>query len=374
MIQLFGFKCGRVVACLIASSATGTVFAQSSVTLYGVIDTAIDISNNGYGTLTRMGPGGSVGSRLGLTGKEDLGGGWSTIFTLENGFGVSDGALQQGGLLFGRQAFAGVQSDRFGTLTFGRQYSPEWWSFTQNDPHNLGMAAGLQALAQTVTVDGVKTTRGLLGAYSATVRVNNSIVYTSPTVSGLLIRLMYGVGGVAGNVTAGQTTGAMFQYAINNIEARAGIVHTEDTDGQGGYEALNSGVAYRISQVKISFDYEYDKNSSSYSAVNSTGQVQRYSLYNFALSYYPTPARRLVAGVTKFVNTSDHLLESQNTFIYSVAGYYSLSKRTTVYADYAQLKNRGGSALSLGGALYTGSIAAPNATSRTLQIGVKTYF
>ncbi|MBT2793572.1 porin [Paraburkholderia strydomiana] len=367
-------KKSQLLACLVASSTTGPALAQSSVTLYGVLDTAIDISNNGFGTLTRMGPGGSVGSRLGFTGKEELGGGWAAIFTLENGFGVTDGALQQGGLLFGRQAFVGVQSDRLGALTFGRQYSPEWWSFTQNDPHNLGLAAGLQALAETVTVGGVKTTRGLLGAYTTTVRVNNSIVYTSPTISGLLVRLMYGVGGVPGSVTAGQTTSAMFQYAIYNLEARAGIVHMEDTDGAGGYEAINGGAAYRISQVKVSFDYEYDKNSSSYTAGSSIGRVQRYSLYNLAMSYYPTPACRLVGGVTKLVNTSDNLPESQNTFIYSLAAYYSLSKRTTLYADYAQLKNRGGSALSLGGALYTGSIAAPNATSRTFQVGVKTYF
>ncbi|MDE1180044.1 porin [Paraburkholderia sp.] len=155
---------------------------------------------------------------------------------------------------------------------------------------------------------------------------------------------------------------------------RAGIVHTEDTDGAGGYEAIDGGAAYRISKVKLSFDYEYDKNSSSYTASGAAGQVKRYSLYNLAMSYYPTPASRVVAGVTKLVNTSDNLPESQNTYIYSVAAYYSLSKRTTLYADFAQLKNRGGSALSLGGALYTGSIAAPNATSRTFQVGVKTYF
>jgi predicted porin len=220
----------------------------------------------------------------------------------------------------------------------------------------------------------MKTARGLLGAYTTTVRVNNSIVYTSPNVSGWLARLMYAVGGVPGSVTAGQTTGAMFQYTMYNLDARAGIVHMEDADGAGGYEAINGGAAYRVSQVKLSFDYEYDKNSSSYAVGGPAGRIQRYSLYNVAMSYYPTPAWRLVGGVTKFVNTSDNLPESQNTFIYSLAAYYSLSKRTTLYADYAQLKNRGGSALSLGGALYTGSLAAPNATSRTFQIGVKTYF
>ncbi len=66
---------------------------------------------------------GSVnGSRWGLRGSEDLGGGLKAIFTLENGFGINDGTLKQGGRLFGRQAFVGLSSDQFGAVTLGRQY------------------------------------------------------------------------------------------------------------------------------------------------------------------------------------------------------------------------------------------------------------
>jgi predicted porin len=107
------------VLCGTASMAWG----QSSVTLYGIVDTGIEYYNNaakggsfvGMPSLT-----GEVPSRFGLRGIEDLGGGYKTFFVLENGFAPDTGALNYGGRLFGRQANVGISSD-YGTLTLGRQ-------------------------------------------------------------------------------------------------------------------------------------------------------------------------------------------------------------------------------------------------------------
>src|SRR3979411_1464850 len=103
--------------------------AQSSVTLYGLIDTGLTYTAN------QKEPGPTAGhskfgmtdasinpARFGLRGSEDLGGGLKAVFTLENGFTLTNGALGQHGLLFGRQAFAGLSSNQFGTVTLGRQY------------------------------------------------------------------------------------------------------------------------------------------------------------------------------------------------------------------------------------------------------------
>lgn len=110
-------------ACALA--ATGA-HAQSSVTLYGIIDTGVEFvshANAAGDHVVRM-PGvtGELPSRWGLRGTEDLGGGYQAVFTLESGFNVRGGDLGQGGRLFGRQAFVGLKGG-FGTLAFGRQYT-----------------------------------------------------------------------------------------------------------------------------------------------------------------------------------------------------------------------------------------------------------
>ncbi|WP_143281835.1 porin, partial [Caballeronia humi] len=106
-----------------ASSAFATAaYGQSSVTLYGIIDAGFNYQSNANGgRLFAMTSGVNQGSRFGLLGSEDLGGGLKAIFRLENGFDVTNGRLGQGGLMFGRQAYVGL-SNPYGTLTFGRQY------------------------------------------------------------------------------------------------------------------------------------------------------------------------------------------------------------------------------------------------------------
>jgi general bacterial porin, GBP family len=107
--------------------AASTAHAQTSVTLYGLIDAGImytnNVATNGAGHALWQATSGNVnGSRFGLRGAEDLGGGLKALFVLENGFNVQSGKLGQDGRMFGRQAYVGLGSSRFGTLTLGRQY------------------------------------------------------------------------------------------------------------------------------------------------------------------------------------------------------------------------------------------------------------
>src|ERR1700744_4378014 len=106
----------------------GAAHAQSSVTLYGILDAGITYANNvatptGHGSTVKYGDGVAQGSRWGMKGVEDLGGGLRAIFVLESGFSTGDGTSSQGGALFGRQAYVGLSKDGIGSLTFGRQYS-----------------------------------------------------------------------------------------------------------------------------------------------------------------------------------------------------------------------------------------------------------
>jgi len=94
---------------LIAAAIAAPAFAQSSVTMYGIISTGMFYTDNqkglsNYGLLN--GP--QQPPRIGFIGQEDLGGGRKAFFTLENGFSITTGAAGQGGRLFGRQSFVGL--------------------------------------------------------------------------------------------------------------------------------------------------------------------------------------------------------------------------------------------------------------------------
>ncbi|MEG1770995.1 MAG: porin, partial [Comamonas sp.] len=94
--------------------------AQSGPTLFGVVDTGVVSTRIGATRTTSMDSGIILGSRVGFRGNEDLGGGTQALYTLEIGLNNDTGALGQGGLGFGRQAFVGFSNPRFGRLTMGR--------------------------------------------------------------------------------------------------------------------------------------------------------------------------------------------------------------------------------------------------------------
>uniref|UniRef100_UPI00131C3FC8 porin n=1 Tax=Burkholderia sp. S171 TaxID=1641860 RepID=UPI00131C3FC8 len=97
--------------------------AQGSVTLYGIIDEGLNYTNNVGGQKAyQMESGYAYGSRWGLKGSEDLGGGMKAVFTLENGFDLNTGNSNQGGRMFGRQALVGIDAGTYGSFKMGRQY------------------------------------------------------------------------------------------------------------------------------------------------------------------------------------------------------------------------------------------------------------
>ncbi|MFM0348633.1 porin [Paraburkholderia sp. RL17-347-BIC-D] len=158
---------------------SASAFAQSSVTLYGLIDTGIEYvshANSAGDHVVRMPAiSGELPSRWGIRGTEDLGGGWKAIFTLENGFNTRAGDIGQGGRLFGRQAWVGIDGP-WGALTFGRQYNMVYWALSDADM--LGP-----------DVHGI----GALDNYLPNARSDNSIVYKG-TYKGVTVGASYSFG------------------------------------------------------------------------------------------------------------------------------------------------------------------------------------
>jgi GBP family porin len=200
-----------LVAALSGIFATAA-HAQSSVTLYGLIDAGITYTNNSGGHSRWAEQSGTInGSRWGLRGSEDLGGGLKAIFTLENGFNINNGTLGQGGREFGRQAFVGLASDQFGSVTLGRQYDSV---VDFIGPLALtGTQYGGTAFAHPFDNDNLNNS----------FRVNNSVKYTSANYNGFKFGGMYGFsntggpGGFANN--RAYSVGASYNYGGLNVGA-----------------------------------------------------------------------------------------------------------------------------------------------------------
>ncbi|TKC92520.1 porin [Trinickia terrae] len=162
----------HVISLAVLSAFAAPVFAQSSVTLYGVIDEGLNYTNNVGGShVWELQSGFAQGSRWGLKGSEDLGGGLKAVFQLENGFDVNTGKLNQGGRMFGRQAYVGLAQDQYGTVTLGRQYDSLVDFLAQTTAN--GNWAGYMF---SHPYDNDNTDNSF--------RVNNTVKYTSPDIAG----------------------------------------------------------------------------------------------------------------------------------------------------------------------------------------------
>nr|WP_321964172.1 porin [Paraburkholderia sp. J7] len=164
--------------------AAPAAHAQSSVTLYGLIDAGIMYTNNVAsgktgGALWQATSGNVNGSRFGVRGSEDLGGGLHAVFVLENGFNVQNGKLGQDGRMFGRQAYVGLASDQFGSLTLGRQYDSL-----------VDFVAPLSATAGTFGDTGFAHPFDN-DNLNHSLRMSNAVKFTSNTYSGLKFGALY---------------------------------------------------------------------------------------------------------------------------------------------------------------------------------------
>ncbi|MGU7772571.1 porin [Burkholderia sp. MR1-5-21] len=196
-----------------------TAHAQSSVTLYGIVDAGLTYtSSSGGRPLLAMTSGNQGSDRWGLRGTDDLGDGFRTIFTLEGGFSIVNGAIGQGSTFFGRQAFVGIASDSWGTLTLGRQYAS---ANTAVGPFESGgdwAAPGATFGSHPGDLDNLDNTN----------RVNNSIKFQSPNYGGAAFSGFYSFGGQAGQFSRNQVYSLSATYASGPIAVAVGYLNARD--------------------------------------------------------------------------------------------------------------------------------------------------
>jgi predicted porin len=170
-----------LAAALLAGFA-GAASAQSSVTLYGILDAGLIYKNAKYSNTDSnisnfgMAYGTQSGNRLGFKGVEDMGSGNRLTFQLENGFDIGNGTMGQGSRLFGRQAWFGVENDAWGYARMGRQLNFATDYFGALDPFSQGFA---------------QANIGSVFGSTNTYRLSNALKYQTPTMGGFTAGVMY---------------------------------------------------------------------------------------------------------------------------------------------------------------------------------------
>lgn len=233
-----------VLTAFALAACAGAAHAQSSVTLYGTIDTALVYANNAGGKhQVEMNSSNVLGNRWGLRGYEDLGNGAGALFLLENGYSSNTGGFQQGGDLFGRQAYVGLTSKQAGTLTLGRQYDSV-----------VDFVGPLIAGTQWATYLGGHP--GDLDNTNNDYRSNSSVKYTSPTWNGLRVSGLYSFGGVAGQFSRNAIWSLGAGYVNGPLTLGAAFVHVEDPNfSYFGNNATSSASASNMAASRVYSGY-----------------------------------------------------------------------------------------------------------------------
>jgi predicted porin len=373
----------------------GVAHAQSSVTLYGIVDEGFNVNTNAGGShLYSLSSGVLQSSRWGLRGSEDLGGGLSAIFVLENGFDASTGALGQGGLLFGRQAYVGLSSNTFGSITLGRQYDS---AVDYVGPLAVSNQWGGYITAHPGDLDNLNNDY----------RVNSAIKYTSANYNGLTFGGLYSLGGVAGatgrnqiwSLGAGYSNGplvlgAAYLNARNPAVSFFGNNTTTSTPSAvtspviagylsaNTYQVIAAGGSYTFGAATIGGTYSNVRfeNLGAASASPFDGQTATFNNGEINFKYQLTPALLVGAAYdyTRGSKINDNTAPQYHQG--SLGVDYFLSKRTDVYV-VGVYQHAVGDTLSASGTTVVPAAASinnltpsANQNQLTARVGIRTKF
>ncbi len=310
----------------------GAAHAQSSVTLYGIVDVnvqMVDPAASGQKSTLGVNSGHQSGARWGMRGSEDLGGGLSGVFTLEGGYSVDNGTLGQGGRLFGRQAWAGLQGG-FGTVVLGRVAT---------------LSSGTGSFDMFGFVDPFGTGFGglnLIFSSANALRVDNAILWRSNKMGGFQVGAMhsFNIGasevpdrknnthytGVAASFGAGPFMGAVTYDVINN-----------PAPGASDQKHLQVGGTFDLGIAKLHAGYAKEDNIF---AANSVGITNGSDADAWMVgATVKLGAGSLMASFNNYDNDAVGTVEN-DLRRYGIAYSHPLSRRTNVYVSAAENDGR----------------------------------
>jgi predicted porin len=347
-----------LLALAVLTAVSGAAFAQSSVTLYGKIDLGMVYdSGSPSGKSVRLDSGVTGGSRLGFKGVEDLGGGTKFSFQLETGFCADSAAASTSTLtvknssgttvgtttqsvpnfctgsnnFMGRQAH-GDLTGAFGALSAGRQYSLGFNNLATIDPFGAGFAGQ----ANNVTAAGVYLVD------PSGIRLNNSVIYSTPNAAGFTGSVEASFGETLGNWQANRETGAGLNYASG--PAYAGVTYYDVGNSTG------TGAAKKVLTAGGTYDFGVVKIHGLAQNVTGTSTID-YRNFMVGVTVPVGPASIMAS----YVRHNDRTTTNQDANQLGVGVLYPLSKRTSLYSSFARIQNQNGAAFLVGNATATGT-------------------
>ncbi|QYY34222.1 porin (plasmid) [Cupriavidus pinatubonensis] len=356
---------------LACAAALPVLACAQSVTLYGVVDSGVEYVNHigaADSSVVRMNTlSGTVPSRWGVRGSEDVGGGMKTNVVLESGFAPDSGLSNQGGRLFGRQAWIGL-SGSWGQVSLGRQYTMLFWAMLDPDilgPNTFG-SGSLDSYIPNARADNAIAYKGKFGGLTvgATYSPGRDTVNAGPSPAGTNC-----AGENPADHSACREWSALVQYETTQF----GVAAAYDVirGGSGAFSGLN---ASGRSDERLSL--------SAYALMNRTkvgvGWLRRDNegtptglsdLWYVGASHDLTPAIN-VAGQVYYLR---YHASGNSAILYALRGVYNFSKRTAVYGTAGYINNNGQLSLSVSSG-SAGANPGPGASQLGAMVGIKHVF
>jgi predicted porin len=317
-----------LLALAVLGAFAGAASAQSSVTIYGLLDLAVTKGNggtSGAGATADVMSGGnglsraylmkqSASSRLGFRGTEDMGGGLSAQFQIEHRFTPDDGLPAS--IFWNGRSYVQISYAPVGSIYMGREYTPAFWPAVKTDPF------GWDGVAQVGFAQYAR-----FRSASSAIRTANTGGFRSASFGGLTVQAAVALG--EGQPTVGRDVGGNIEYSGGPIYAGLGYekINNDPSGAQNGNQLINFGIAYDLGFVRPVIYVASAKTG--VNGVNKNKDVM------FALTAPIGP------GKLKFaVNRMDPQGNSNNETHIGVGYDYALSKRTGLYVDYGQGKSQ----------------------------------
>jgi len=344
-----------LIAIAVLAATSSAAFAQSNVTIYGILDAGITSERGGaQGNVTKVTSGAASASRLGFKGTEDLGGGLSAVFKLEAGVKVDDGALDNtNSVLFNREAYVGLSSKTAGSLLIGRQYTPYYETLRDvGDPFAMGYAG---------------TAKNLFPVAGYMTRNSNAVVYKTPNLEGFTGAVSYSLGETNGDASAARQIGASLGY--NNGPLNVAVAYnsknndtqTVKTNGVGHNGLIAANYDFKVVKVFGAFSKDKGAGSAPINGASTTTLSAAFATTNaFGYTFAPTqnstdaligltaPVSEAGTVMASYIRKNDKESFNRDADQWAIGYNYALSKRTSTYVAYAKIKNKNGAGYTVG--------------------------